>query len=240
MMEQKRGRLSSVARADLLGHVRTCDACKQEEAIDSVLDVALSRLTAEPPPSSTKLPPLRTRLEAVHAEARWSLQRRLLWGLFGLAALGLAVVFFPRGYVEPDPLVREAVNDHVRVLSARTPVEVTGDAVDRLTPQLAPRLDFSPVNAFGGDQDTKLVGASVAYFVDRPAAAFVYQRESHTITVLVFRAEGLPWRGGGSRYAVTTRGYRAVMFRHGDLGYAIVSDVTEAALLGVAAKVDSP
>ncbi len=240
MMDQKRGRLSSVARRNLEGHVQGCDACKHEEALDSVMDVALSRLTAEPPPSlSARLPPLRTRLDAARSEVRSSVRRRVFWGLFGIAALGLAVAVFPRGYAEPDPLVHEAVNDHVRVLTAKAPVEVLGDAVERVAPQLASRLDFAPANAFSGDAETKLAGASVAYFIDRNAAAFVYQRETHVITVLIFRAEGLPWRGGGSRYAVTTRGYRAVLFRHGDLGYAIVSDLSEAALLGVAAKVDA-
>lgn len=247
MLEQKRGRLSSGARADLMGHVQQCEACKQEEAIDSVLDVALSKLTPEAPPSSPvssrgsgRLPPLRTRLDLVHSDVRASVRRRLFWGLFGLSVLGLAVVYFPRGYIEPDPLVREAVNDHVRVISAKNLVEVPGDAIEKIAPQLAPRLDFSPTNAFRGDQETKLVGGSVAYFVDRPAAAYVYQRDSHVVTVLVFRSEGLPWRNGGSRYTVTTRGYRAVMFRHGDLGYAIVSDVPEPVLLDAAARVDAP
>ena len=239
-MDARRGRLSSGARADLEGHVKGCDSCQHEEAIDSVLDVALSKLTAEPPPPSARLPPLRTRLDTARSEVRRSVRGRIIWGLFGITALGLVVVMFPRGYVEPDSLAREAVNDHVRVLSARTPVEAPGDTVEKVAPQLAGRLDFAPVNAFGGDAETKLVGASVAYFLDRSAAAFVYQRETHAVTVLVFRADGLPWRGGGSRYAITTRGYRAVLFRHGDLGYAIVSDLSEANVLGIAAKVDSP
>ncbi len=224
--------------------MKGCDACKHEEAIDSVLDVALSKLTAEPAAADAvkgaRLPPLRSRLDAAHAEVRTSVRRRMFWGLFGLTALGVAVVLFPRGYVETDPLVREAVNDHVRVLTAKAPVEAAGDSVEKVLPQLAGRLDFAPANAFGGDGETRLTGASVAYFIDRNAAAFIYQRETHTVTVLVFRADGLPWRGNGSRYAVTKQGYRAVLFRHADLGYAVVSDLSEAALISIAAKVDSP
>ncbi len=243
-MEARRGRLTSIARADLDGHVKACDACKHEEAIDSVLDVALSKLTAEPPPSTgalkdARLPPLHTRLDAAHAGVRASVRRRMFWGLFGLTVLGLAVVLFPRGYVEADPLVREAVNDHVRLLTAKAPVEAAGDSLDKVTRELVGRLDFAPANGFGGDAETKLIGASVAYFIDRNAAAFIYQHETHTVTVLVFRADGLPWRGNGSRYAVTKQGYRAVLFRHADLGYAIVSELPEAALISIAAKVDS-
>jgi len=254
MGEQKRGRLSSGARADLQGHVKSCEACKQEEAIDSVMDVALQRLAAEPPPSASetsrapasgRMPPLRARLAEAHENARSGVRRRRLWGLFGLTLLGLGVVFFPK---EPptserdmtDPLVREAVNDHVRVISAKTPVEYAGDTVEKVGPQLAPRLTFAPVNAFGGDQDTKLTGGSVAYYIDRPAAAYVYQREAHVVTVIVCRAEGLPWRSMGSHNVVTSHGYRTVIFRRGDLGYAIVSDIPEAALVAIAVRVDVP
>jgi anti-sigma factor RsiW len=242
MVEARRGRLSSGARAALEGHVSTCEACKHEEALDAVLDVALSKLTPEPPPSGPRpnLPPLTTRLETARTEVRAAVRRRMVVGLFGIAALGLAVAVFPRGYVEPDPLVREAVNDHVRVLSADRPVEIAGDSVDKVAPWLGTRLDFAPTNTFDGDTETKLVGASVAYFIDRKAAAFVYARDSHKITVLAFRADGLPWRDSGSRYSVATRGYRALLFRHGDLGYAVISDLNENALLGIASKVDAP
>ena len=247
MVEARRGRLSSAARAALEGHVRDCDACQHEEALDHVLDVALSKMTPEPPPVSSRAGVSSgpgpesagsARLLAERRGPRASARRRVLLGLLALSGLGLLVVIFPRGYAEPDALLSEAVNDHVRVLSAARPVEVEGSSLDTVSPWLSARLDFAPTNAFGGDAETRLMGASAAYFIDRKAAAFVYARDSHTITVLCFRAETLPWRGGGARHAVTTRGYRTVMWRHGDLGYAVVSDLPEATLLGVAARVD--
>ena len=66
-----------------------------------------------------------------------------------------------------------------------------------MKPWFEGRLDFAPVVAFGGDDDFPLQGGSVAYFVDRKAATFVFKRRLHVVTLFVFRAEGLPWPAVG-------------------------------------------
>jgi hypothetical protein len=60
----------------------------------------------------------------------------------------------------------------------------------------------------------------------------VFHRRLHAITLLVFQADGLPWsrRGletiGAVRAQVTaSRGFNAIVWREGELGYALVSDV---------------
>jgi anti-sigma factor RsiW len=77
-----------------------------------------------------------------------------------------------------------------------------------------------------------LKGGSVGYFRDRKAAVFVYARRLHAISLLVFRADGLSWpvrglvRIGGREAVVTSeRGFNVIVWRRGELGYALVSDV---------------
>src|SRR6185312_2399693 len=94
-------------------------------------------------------------------------------------------------------LVEEAVNDHLRVVSSSHPVEIESGGIHQVKPWFTGRLEFAPRVAFSGDDEFSLVGGSVAYFRDRKAAAFIFKRRLHVITLLVFPAEGLPWPTSG-------------------------------------------
>jgi anti-sigma factor RsiW len=129
-------------------------------------------------------------------------------------------------------MVREAVNDYLRILSSQHPLDVESGGIHRVKPWFEGRLDFAPAVSFEGDQDFPLRGGAVGYFLDRKAAVFVYGRRLHTISLFVFRAEGLPWptRGltpMGSVQASQTvaRGFNVILWRAGELGYALVSDL---------------
>ena len=74
--------------------------------------------------------------------------------------------------------------------------------------------------------------------------AYLYKRRLHAITLFVFRADGLPWGAadlrpvGRSRGTLaTSRGFHVLLWREGDLGYALVSDVAEQDLLTLGAKI---
>src|SRR5438094_10601714 len=90
-------------------------------------------------------------------------------------------------------MVAEAVNDHLRLLSSQHPLDVESGGLHQVKPWFGGRLDFAPVVTFEGDADFPLKGGSVAYFRDRKAAVFVYARRLHPISLLVFRADSLPW-----------------------------------------------
>ena len=88
-----------------------------------------------------------------------------------------------------------------------------------------------------------LHGGAVGYFVDRKAATFVFGRRLHTISLFVFKAEGLPWPtsslehvGREEIYRSTVRGFNVLLWREGELGYALVSDVNAQDLKLLAAK----
>jgi anti-sigma factor RsiW len=120
----------------------------------------------------------------------------------------------------------------LRVLYSTHPLDVEGGGVHRVKPWFEGKVDFAPVVGFGGDDDFPLTGGSVAYFIDRKAAAYIYERRLHVATLLVYRAEGLPWSGVatvplGHARAVqrTTHGFNVLMWRDGDLGYSLISDL---------------
>jgi anti-sigma factor RsiW len=129
-------------------------------------------------------------------------------------------------------LVAEAVNDHLRLLASQHPLDIENGDYHRVKPWFAGRLDFAPEVTFEGDAEFPLKGGAVGYFRDRKAAVFVYARRLHPITLLVFRATGLEWpprrvstANGGTVDAADERGFTVLMWRRGELGYALVSDV---------------
>ena len=229
------------AQADAVrAHLAECEACKQADAVDAELSNALSRLPKHGAPEG-----LRRRLES-----RWTprerpspLARIAGWGALAAAIAAMALlVVLPSD--RSEAMFTEAVNDHLRVLYSEHPVEIESGGIHQVKPWFAGRLDFAPAVVFAGDADFPLKGGSVAYFMDRKAAAFVFGRRLHTITLFVFRADGLPWPALGSEalgsnlaYAHTSRGFHALMWRNGDLGYSLVSDVAATDLRDLAVRV---
>jgi anti-sigma factor RsiW len=140
--------------------------------------------------------------------------------------------------------VLEAVNDHLRVHYAQQPLEVASGGIHQVKPWFEGKLDFAPVLGFDGDAEFTLTGGAVAYFIDRKAAAFVFKRRLHVITLFVFRVEGLPRPHGSnqklgrrSALAAHSRGFNVLFFRDNELGYALVSDTEPAALARLGEKI---
>jgi len=89
-----------------------------------------------------------------------------------------------------------------------------------------------------------MVGGAVGLFVDRKAATFIFKHRLHTITLFVFRNEGLPFPSRTDTQVaalpasrITSRGFNLLFWREGDLGYALVSDVDATALARLATKI---
>jgi len=99
------------------------------------------------------------------------------------------------------------------------------------------------VVSFEGDDEFPLKGGSLGYFRDRKAAVFVYARRLHQISLLVFRADGLPWPShalarvnGVDASVAAERGFNVILWRRGELGYALVSDVDARELTTLAGR----
>jgi anti-sigma factor (TIGR02949 family) len=247
-----RGTAEPEASSAVRTHLEGCPACAREAAAEQALTEALDRRLPQFPAS----PALKRRLAGEWNEApepRPAAWARWRWRVLPAAAAALILLtavplYFAQGLLTGRSggaagMVSEAVNDHVRILQRPQPLDVESRGIHDVKPWFASRLDFAPTVTFAGDEDFPLRGGAVGYFIDRPAAVFVYGRRLHTISLLVFRADGLPWpvgapEGGGAGpfYRRDTRGFHVILWRAGEIGYALVSDVEAPELLQLASR----
>jgi anti-sigma factor RsiW len=237
LLDRRRGTLSAELRELVNAHLAGCEACRAEDAADRELSVALrDRLPRRDAPDSLRRSIERRLAGDPPKAARPGRGRRGALAFVAAATLALAAAFFIVSKPsQPDAMVAEAVNDHLRVLYGSRPIEIESGGVHQVKPWFEGRVDFAPAVGFGGDDDYPLQGGAIAYFIDRKAAAYVYKRRLHVITLFVYRADGLPWSplqagssvtlGHAHAKEVTTRGFHVLLWRDGDLGYALVSDL---------------
>jgi anti-sigma factor RsiW len=125
-------------------------------------------------------------------------------------------------------LMGEAVNDHLRVLASQHPVEIASGGKHQVKPWFEGKLDFAPQVPALEDTELQLRGGSVGYVFDRKAAVLVYALREHLVTLFVFRPEGLALPNASAVTVrgreTSARGFNVVLWRSGDLGYALVSD----------------
>jgi anti-sigma factor (TIGR02949 family) len=256
LLGYQRGQLAPEAGDRVKAHLATCEACRRAAAVEEQLGELLERrLPQHPAP-----PALKRRLAArlpMEPGARPAVPRRAWMRRIAppfasaLAAAALALVcvrainpsaFHPESPVAP--LVAEGVNDHLRVVQSTHPVEIESGGIHQVKPWFTGRLDFAPRVAFSGDSDFPLVGGSTGYYRDRKAAVFVFRHNLHMISLLVFRADGLAWPtrnlqriGRLSVASQSDRGFSVLLWRDGELGYCLVSDVDRSQLERLAIKV---
>jgi anti-sigma factor RsiW len=139
--------------------------------------------------------------------------------------------------------VAEAIADHLRVVYRDRPVDIEGGGPHQVKPWFTGRLDFALPAVFGGDDEFTLAGGSVGYYLDRKAAVLVYRRGPHTASLFVFRADGLAFPAanrelGGTPAALRReRGFQVAVWREGQLGYALVSDLGADELVRLGARI---
>ena len=241
LVDDHRGRLDPATAAALAAHLDGCADCRHEDTVERVLtDQLEQRLPQRAAPLALKrrlaasVPPGRVRPEP----ARWRGGRlALAASVAAVLIIGSALLWSwlaPAGH--PQALTAEAVNDHLRVLARAGRLDVESGEVHQVRPWFAGRLDFAPVIAFGGDAEFPLRGGTVEYFLDRRAAVVVYGRRLHTITLLVFAADGLPWPRGAGGVVARERGFNVRLWRANGLGYALVSDLDATELARLAGR----
>ena len=206
LLDYQQGRLQLDTQGAVRAHLDGCARCTRADAVEQELTRLLEQRLPQHPASLA----LKRRLAAqwsapVREPSRWSRWR--VWLAPALAAAAMVLVAAPFVYYErvqsraargQDAMVAEAVNDHLRLLASQRPLEVESGGLHQVKPWFGGRLDFAPVVTFEGDAEFPLKGGSVAYFGDRKAAVFAYARRLHPISLLVFRADGLPWPTGNA------------------------------------------
>jgi anti-sigma factor RsiW len=231
LLDYQRGRLDPGAATMLANHLERCPDCAHEDAAERLLTEQLEeRLPRYAAPFG-----LTRRLAAQRSIsvggpaprpaglARWL---GLVAAVLLVALLAGIALWRPAPPDGVDRLVAEAVNNHLRLLARSAPLDVQSDDMHRVRPWFSGRLDFAPVVGFAGDSEFPLHGGTVEYFLDRRAAALVYGRRLHRVSLFVFRAEGLEWPPHSSPPVhATVRGFSVQLWRSGELGYALVSDL---------------
>jgi anti-sigma factor RsiW len=244
LLDAQAGRLPSEVTGDVLQHIRGCDACAHEDVAERTLTEVLERRLPQHPASLGLKRRLAAEWSSVPARRApsggWS-----RWLMPAAAAALVLVVALPAYLSRPDTsldgVVSEAVNDHLRVLQPDRSLDVTDSGMHQVRPWFAGRLDFAPVVPFAGDAEYPLRGGTVEYFLDRRAAVFVFERRLHTISLFVFRPEGVPMPARErERIERSVRGFNTVLWRRGDLGYALVSDLNAAELRDLAERLSPP
>jgi anti-sigma factor RsiW len=241
LLEAIRGRLSEPERQRFAEHLQGCAQCSKLHERELLLDRALGQRPKFSLPDSLR-DQLRAELTPAKPKPRFGRWVAVLAPSLAAAALLVLLVGGRLGHAQP--LVDEAVNDHLRVLYAEHPIEIESGGIHQVKPWFAGRLDFAPVLSFSGDDEFPLEGGAIGLFVDRKAATFVFKHRLHTASLFVFRSEGLGWPlrndvsvGALPASSTASRGFNVLLWRDGDLGYALVSDVDRSELARLAAKV---
>ena len=206
-------------------HVAGCAACRDRLAEYETLGRLVRAAPYYPAPDR-----LRSRISVAMGESRpkwriatWAAAAALVVGIGGwLTALR------PIQSVGPsDTIADEIVTDHIRSLMADHLYDVRSTDQHTVKPWFLGKLDFSPPVTDLAALGFPLVGGRLEYVAGHPAAALVYQRQKHTINVLVW-----PSADGTTQPAARSlRGFHVEHWVRDGMAFWAVSDlnVTELA-----------
>jgi anti-sigma factor RsiW len=230
-----RGGLDPERAAIVSAHLSTCAACRAVSDEERALDQLLEEKLPQRPASLALKRRLEARLPPVTPSAQAGRTRRAALIALPLAACAALVLVLRPRLEARDPLVAEAIADHLRVVYREQPVDVESGGPHRVKPWFTGRLDFAVPQVYGGDQEFTLVGGAVALFRDRKAALLVYKRQLHTVSLFVFPGDGLTLPSDPQLRQ--SRGFSVVLWRQGDLGYALTSDLNGGELQTLARRI---
>jgi anti-sigma factor RsiW len=232
-----RGRTAPAEASELRRHLAGCDACRHEEAAERLLDEALAARLPRPATPGSLRREIARRFEPNREEAApptRPLRPATRIAAASMAALALAAVGYVAGRAGQEQaggarLTDELVTDHLRSLASAHPHDVESTSSHEVKPWFEGRLDLAPV--VPGDRgELRLLGGSVGYVADRKAAVVSYGLRRHRVTLLVFPRAGVPGLEGlsaaGAPVRTERRGFTVALWASGDLGYALVADVS--------------
>ena len=236
-------RLSAKRQTRIDEHLQTCAECSRIFARERALSSALAQRPTYALPPSLRAK-LTSQVVPPKTKPRWA--RVFAIAAPALAAAMLALFVAQRWYTPDQALINEAVNDHLRVVYAEHPIEIESGGIHQVKPWFTGRLDFAPVLSFSGDDEFPMAGGAIGLFVDRKAATFLFKHKLHSISLFVFRSEGLAWplHSNSSLGALPCtishlRGFNTLLWKDGDLGYALVSDVDASELQRLGVKIST-
>jgi anti-sigma factor RsiW len=145
-----------------------------------------------------------------------------------LSACVAVFVFFLVLAPQPNPLIGEVMDAHLRSLMSNHLIDVVSSDHHTVKPWFAGHADVSPPVADFPREGYKLTGGRADYLDGQRAAVVVYRHGAHIINVFTwaYHGESLP--------KLTTRnGYHVLFWRSGNLVSCAVSDTALDELLGL-------
>lgn len=210
------GELSHQAHGEVRGHLETCVECSRVlEGLTRVSSAIRTHGQKFPAPAS-----LVQRLDPPVAARRWP-----GWGFAGGFAAGLTaafVLYWAFTVTRTTGLTADLVAAHVRAIGANRLIAVASSDRHTVKPWFLGKINFAPTVPDLASSGFPLIGGRVDQIEGSSAAALVYRKQKHLITVFV-----MPERGGAN---LEWRGFSVRHWSRGDLGYWAVSDVEPADL----------
>jgi anti-sigma factor (TIGR02949 family) len=208
-------------------HVAECVACQERLAEYDTIGRLVRSVPYYPAPDR-----LRSRVSNAIAESRpkWHVPT---WAAAAVLAIGIGGGLFSlrsmqqrMGGLSSDTIADEVVTDHIRSLMADHLFDVRSTDQHTVKPWFLGKLDFSPPVTDLAALGFPLVGGRLEYVAGHAAAALVYQRQKHTINVLVW-----PSADGASQTAVRSlRGFHVEHWVREGMAFWVVSDLNIAEL----------
>jgi len=226
--------LDLVHTLEIEDHLRTCAACTSALEADRALrtTIARSNLRFSAPPNVVR----NVRAEIANSfPQEKSASRSWSWN-WGFAATAAALIFcavltwklLPANTPNNSgSIADQAIADHIRALMPGHLSDVESTDQHTVKPWFDGKLDFAPPVENFTAQGFPLIGGRLDYLDHHPAAALVYQRRKHFVSVFLLPATGEPDRAESK---TTERGYNVISWTRGAMNYWLVSDLNPAEL----------
>lgn len=217
------GELSGAAADAAESHLQSCPQCQAFAAQAADLSDALRRADRIHVPAS-----LRAAVQAQLDRETRRFSPRSFWigagsGLAGSAlAAGIALLMLlPPSAASLSQSVADA---HARALTSGKPIMVASSNHHTVKPWLAAHAGLSPPVADFAADGYKLTGGRVDRIAGRTSAVAVYSHGNHELDLFSWQD-----RGTGLPDATMLRGFRMAFWKQGDMDFAAISDMDQAA-----------
>lgn len=147
---------------------------------------------------------------------------------FAAVCIAVLVIFLPamRNPEGATTIAAEILDNHLRALQPGHLFDVESSDQHTVKPWFQGKTDFSPPAPDLTNDGFVLVGGRLEVIHQQPAAAIVYRRRQHVISLYVSPSLGARSKPGFQELA----GYHLLHWAHGNLSYWAVSDVASADL----------
>jgi anti-sigma factor (TIGR02949 family) len=206
-------------------HVESCALCRQALASERALKSSIRALPRAAAPAG-----LRSRVRAAipassapAVSARWRFAAPALAAGLALFLIGGALgwTLAPSG---DDFGSRDALSAHMRALVSGRMTDVASSDRHTVKPWFNGRVELAPMVEDLAAQGFPLEGGRVDFVDGRRAAALVYRRRQHVISLFV-------WPGPDTRSGPTSvQGYNLVQWSANGLRFSAISDLNRAEL----------